>query len=51
MQSVIDWVIAHSSIVLLVVYEIWSLIPDTVVKSSSILTFIGGFIHKPTQVP
>ena len=51
MQAIIDWVIAHSAIVLLVVYEIWSLIPASVISSSSILTFIGGFIHKPAQIP
>lgn len=47
MQAVIDWVVGHSVVLLVVVYELWSLIPDTVIKSSSILTFIAGFIKKP----
>lgn len=51
MQAVIDYVMAHSAILLVVVYEIWSLIPTTVIASSSVLTFIGGFIRKPAQLP
>lgn len=41
MQAVIDWVSAHLWLVLIVVYELWGLIPESVVKSSSILTWIG----------
>lgn len=47
MQAIIDWVVGHSALLLVVAYELWSLIPESVVASSSILTFIGGFIKKP----
>ena len=47
MQALLDWVLGHSVVLLVLVYEIWSLIPESVIKSSSILTFIGGFIKKP----
>lgn len=46
MQAIVDWVVAHSAILLVVVYELWSLLPESVVKSSSVLTWIGGFISK-----
>lgn len=51
MQAVMDWVMAHWGIVAVVVYELWSLIPQTVVQSSSILTLIGSFIKKPASLP
>lgn len=51
MQAIVDWVTAHWSLVAVVVYEIWSLIPDSVVKSSSILTLLAGFIKKPVSLP
>lgn len=44
MQAIIDWVMAHLGIVLILVYELWSLIPETVVKSSSILTWLGELL-------
>lgn len=40
MQAVIDWIVAHQLILVMLVYEGLSLIPDSVIKSSSILTFI-----------
>lgn len=46
MQSIIDFVVAHSAVILVVVYEVWSLIPESVVKSSSILTWIGAVLSK-----
>lgn len=51
MQSVIDWVTAHWGLIMLVVYELWSLIPEDKVKSSSILTLLASFIKKPTTLP
>ncbi len=50
MQSVVDWVVANSTVLLVVAYELWSLIPESVVKSSSVLTFLGSFLRKP-QIP
>ncbi len=44
MQAIIDWVTAHYAIVILVVYEVWSLLPETWVNSSSILTWIGNLL-------
>lgn len=51
MQGIIDWLTSHWSIVAVVVYEVWSLIPDSVVKSSSILTLLAGLIKKPASLP
>ena len=44
MQSIFTWIMAHSAFMIVIVYELWSLIPSTVVSSSSILTWIGTFI-------
>lgn len=45
MQGVIDWVVAHWQLLLApLIYEIWSLIPEDKIKSSSILTLIGNLI-------
>ena len=46
MQNLIDWVVAHSAVLLLVVYELWSLLPESVVKSSSVLTWLGLLVAK-----
>lgn len=44
MQAVIDWVMSHLWLVLIVSYELWSLVPESVVKSSSILTWLGELL-------
>jgi hypothetical protein len=51
MQAIWTWITANWGIVAIVVYELWSLIPQTVVQSSSILTLIGSFIKKPASLP
>lgn len=44
MQSILDWIVSHSAILIFAVYELWSLIPEATVKSSSILTWLGEFL-------
>lgn len=44
MQGLIEWLTAHYAVVILVIYEIWSLLPESVVKSSSILTWLGALL-------
>lgn len=44
MQGVIDWVTLHFTLITIVGYELWSLIPESKVKSSSVLTWIGELL-------
>lgn len=45
MQAVIDWVVGHWQVLLApLVYELWSLIPEDKVKSSSVLTWLGELV-------
>lgn len=43
MQAVIDWVTSHYVVVVVLVYEVLALLPDNLIKSSSVLTFIFNF--------
>lgn len=44
MQAIITWILAHTTVLTLAVYEIWSLIPASTVSSSSVLTLIGSIL-------
>lgn len=44
MQVLWDWLVAHATFVLIALYELWSLLPESWVKSSSVLTLIGNLL-------
>ncbi len=44
MQAIFDYVMTHLWLILVVAYEVWSLIPEDKVKSSSLLTWIGNLL-------
>lgn len=42
-----QWIVDHWQLLLApLIYELWSLIPESVVKSSSILTLLGSLISQ-----
>lgn len=43
-QFIVQFLLNHSSVFLIVVYELWSLIPESAVASSSVLTLLARII-------